>query len=158
MEEASAQSLTAQCVHAPVDGTVMRLEDVPDPLFASGAMGDGLAIDPTSDIICAPVTGVVIDAPSTRHSLLIRTDDGLEVLVHIGLDTIRMRGRAFTSSIAKYDKVTCGEELVKVDWQAITDDGHPTCVIVVLSNSDAFPDVKLTDAATVAVEDEIIRV
>jgi len=102
-------------VRAPVGGVVVALRDVPDDVFAGGLAGDGLAVDPTSEEVVAPIAGTVTQLHRGRHALAVRSDAGLEILVHVGLDTVKLDGRGFTALVEKGARVTAGQPLLRFD-------------------------------------------
>ena len=122
-------------VASPATGFVLPLDQVSDPVFASGVMGPGVGINPVSGVIVSPVSGEVIVAASTGHAFGIRTDDGIELLVHIGIDTVQMNGAGFTGAIAQGTMVRAGQTLVTADLDAIAAAGYPSTVILVVTNA-----------------------
>lgn len=102
-------------LYAPVTGTSIALENVPDPVFAEKMMGDGIAFIPESDTICAPCDGKVTMIANTLHAIGITAENGAEILIHIGLDTVNLNGKGFTSLVNVGDKIKIGTPLVKID-------------------------------------------
>ncbi len=105
----------SESVFRPAPGTALNLADVPDPVFASGAVGEGFAVDPTEGSFCSPVDGELILVAKTLHAFAVRTDAGAEVLVHIGLDTVKLKGEGFTAHRAKGDRVQQGDLVISCD-------------------------------------------
>lgn len=103
----------------PVAGKVIELAEVPDPAFSSGAMGIGFAIEPSGGAVVSPVAGTVVTVFPTRHAVGIEADNGLEILIHIGVDTVNLQGKGFTSKVKEGDKVVPGQTLVEVDWNSV---------------------------------------
>ncbi|MEL4358769.1 MULTISPECIES: beta-glucoside-specific PTS transporter subunit IIABC [unclassified Luteococcus] len=128
-------------LRSPVDGELIALADVPDRAFAAGAMGPGVGIEPSSGTILSPASGVVLVAMKSGHAYGLRTDDGAEVLVHVGVDTVTMGGDGFTPAVAKGDRVEAGQPLVEVDLTAIAHAGHPATVIMVVTNHTKLGEV-----------------
>jgi multiphosphoryl transfer protein len=106
-------------IMAPFDGWCSALEEVPDAAFAGKMLGDGLAIDPTSNTLLAPCGGEIITLPATGHAVSIRTAQGLDVLVHIGLDTVALKGRGFSARVKPGDQVSVGDELIAFDFDVV---------------------------------------
>jgi multiphosphoryl transfer protein len=106
-------------IMAPFDGWCSALEEVADPAFAGKMLGDGLAIDPTSNTLLAPCGGEIIVLPATGHAVSIRTPQGLDVLIHIGLDTVALKGRGFTARVKPGDRVSVGDELIAFDFDVV---------------------------------------
>lgn len=119
---------------APCAGTVVPLADVSDPVFASGAMGPGIAVEPSESVIVSPVSGTVAVAMKTGHAFGIKTDDGVDVLVHVGIDTVTMKGEGFHGALERGTRVEAGQPLVTADLDAIRAAGHPATVLVVVTN------------------------
>ena len=138
---------------APCAGTVVPLSEVADPVFAAQAMGPGVGIEPADGEIVAPCSGTVVVAMNTGHAFGIRTEEGLEVLVHVGIDTVTMKGQGFTGAVAQGARVQAGERLVTADLAAIRAAGHPATVILVVTNQAKFGDVTpITSSAVIAGE------
>lgn len=104
---------------APAPGTVMALADVPDPVFASGAVGEGFAVEPSEGSFVSPVDGELVLVAKTLHAFAVRTDAGAEILVHIGMDTVKLKGEGFTAHRAKGDRVQQGEVIITCDLAQI---------------------------------------
>ena len=120
-------------IYAPVQGNVIDITTVSDPVFAQKMMGDGFAVIPKSNEIVAPVSGKV--TMSQGHALGIKRSDGLEFLIHIGIDTVVLKGTPFTQHLKVGDNVVGGELLVTVDWQQIKDANLDPTVMVLITNS-----------------------
>jgi PTS system beta-glucosides-specific IIC component len=119
---------------APCAGSVVPLSEVNDPVFASGAMGPGIAVEPSEGIIASPVSGTIAVAMKTGHAFGIKTDDGAEVLVHVGIDTVTMQGAGFHNPLTRGTRVEAGQRLVTADLKTIREAGHPATVLVVVTN------------------------
>ena len=103
------------CVLAPVTGVAKSLSEAPDPVFAQGMLGPGMAVDPSGGVVYAPVTGTITAAMATGHAIGITSDDGMEVLIHVGVDTVEMRGDGFAVLVEKDAYVTAGTPLIVFD-------------------------------------------
>ncbi len=134
---------------APCAGTVVPLADVGDPVFASGAMGPGVAVEPSESIIVSPVSGTVAVAMKTGHAFGIKTDDGVEVLVHVGIDTVTMKGEGFQGALERGTRVEAGQPLVTADLDAIRAAGHPATVLVVVTNGPKDAPVEQLEGGSV---------
>lgn len=146
-------------VCAPVQGSLVPLAKVPDPAFAAGALGKGIGVEPADGRILAPVSGKIIAALGSGHAYGIRTDTGVEILVHIGVDTVSMKGEGFTPAVKKGDVVKAGELLASVDLAAIAAAGHPATIIVLVTNTAKLADVSpLADAGDVVAGEPILTV
>ena len=145
-------------VYSVADGQVVALEQVKDPVFAQKMMGDGFAVEPANGNIVSPVSGTVSSIFPTKHALGIVTEPGLEVLVHIGLDTVSLEGKPFTVHVAEGQKVAAGDLLVTADLDAIRAAGRETSTIVVFTNADAIQSVKLEQTGSLATNTIVAKV
>lgn len=117
---------------APVDGAYVPIETVPDPVFAQKMMGDGFAVAPASDVVVAPVSGEVTAMYPMGHAYGLRADDGVELIVHVGVDTVGAGGAGFAPEVEKGQRVVAGDALVRFDRASLAERGYDTSVIVVL--------------------------
>lgn len=145
-------------VYSVADGQVVALEQVKDPVFAQKMMGDGFAVEPANGNIVSPVSGTVSSIFPTKHALGIVTEAGLEVLVHIGLDTVSLEGKPFTVHVAEGQKVAAGDLLVTADLDAIRAAGRETSTVVVFTNGDAIKSVKLEKPGSLAAKTAVAKV
>ncbi|MFS9229325.1 PTS transporter subunit IIBC [Streptococcus mitis] len=145
-------------VYSVADGQVVALEQVKDPVFAQKMMGDGFAVEPANGNIVSPVSGTVSSIFPTKHALGIVTEPGLEVLVHIGLDTVSLEGKPFTVHVAEGQKVAAGDLLVTADLDAIRVAGRETSTVVVFTNGDAIKSVKLEKTGSLAAKTAVAKV
>ncbi|MCY7076621.1 PTS transporter subunit IIBC [Streptococcus oralis] len=145
-------------VYSVVDGQVIALEQVKDPVFAQKMMGDGFAVEPANGNIVSPVTGTVSSIFPTKHALGLVTESGLEVLVHIGLDTVSLEGKPFTVHVSEGQKVAAGDLLVTADLDAIRAAGRETSTVVVFTNGDAIKSVKLEQTGSLAAKTAVAKV
>lgn len=123
---------------APLSGPVLALNRVPDEVFASGAMGDGIAIDPLNDCLQAPCDGVIIHVARTGHALTLRADNGAEVLMHIGIDTVELNGEGFALLVKEGARVSQGQALVQFDLDRIARQCKSLVSLIILTNSERF--------------------
>ena len=145
-------------VYSVADGQVIALEQVKDPVFAQKMMGDGFAVEPANGNIVSPVTGTVSSIFPTKHALGLVTEAGLEVLVHIGLDTVSLEGKPFTVHVAEGQKVAAGDLLVTADLDAIRAAGRETSTVVVFTNAEAIKSVKLEQTGSLAAKTAVAKV
>ncbi|UOQ83470.1 PTS sugar transporter subunit IIA [Gracilibacillus salinarum] len=147
-------------VYAPVNGKVVPLEDVPDPVFAEKMMGEGVAIWPDHDLVVAPVNGTIIQLFPTKHAIGIQAENGAEILIHIGLETVGLKGEGFTSYVQEGDKVKVGEKLIGFDQSIIREQAASPIIPMIITNSAEMRDIKMKDGinqVTAGVE-EIIHI
>ncbi len=145
-------------VYSVADGQVIALEQVKDPVFAQKMMGDGFAVEPANGNIVSPVSGTVSSIFPTKHALGLVTESGLEVLVHIGLDTVSLEGKPFTVHVSEGQKVAAGDLLVTADLDAIRAAGRETSTVVVFTNGDAIKSVKLEQTGSLAAKTAVAKV
>ena len=145
-------------VYSVADGQVVALEQVKDPVFAQKMMGDGFAVEPANGNIVSPVSGTVSSIFPTKHALGLVTEAGLEVLVHIGLDTVSLEGKPFTVHVAEGQKVAAGDLLVTADLDAIRAAGRETSTVVVFTNGDVIKSVKLEQTGSLAAKTAVAKV
>jgi len=145
-------------VYSVADGEVIALEQVKDPVFSQKMMGDGFAVEPANGNIVSPVSGTVSSIFPTKHALGLVTEAGLEVLVHIGLDTVSLEGKPFTVHVTEGQKVVAGDLLVTADLDAIREAGRETSTIVVFTNADAIKSVNLEQTGSHAAKTVVAKV
>ena len=132
-------------VEAPVTGNVLDLTTINDPVFSSLAMGKGIAIQPDNDVVVAPFNGVVESLFPTGHAIGLKSDNGAEVLIHIGIDTVKLEGKHFKPLVSQGETVEVGQPLIEFDRKAIADEGFDTVIPVVVTNTNLAKDVLLED-------------
>ena len=145
-------------VLAPVSGVRVELGNVSDPVFSQGLMGVGVGIVPRSDVVYAPVAGTVAATTKTNHAISLTSDGGVDVLVHVGVDTVMLRGAGFSRFVEKGDHVEAGTALITFDRSAVAEHGLDSTVIVTVLNSDAYPSVELLATGPVAAGDVVMHV
>jgi PTS system beta-glucosides-specific IIC component len=143
---------------APVAGQAVALADVQDKVFASGAMGKGLGIIPADGRIYSPISGSIKAAMKTGHAFGIKSDDGVEVLVHIGIDTVQLQGRGFESAVTRGQQVRAGDLLAVVDLGLVTEAGYDTTTLVMVTNTAQLGSVDPVAGGTLAQGDTAITV
>src|SRR6516225_4137359 len=143
-------------VAAPLSGIVVPLESVPDPVFAQKIVGDGVSIDPTSSELLAPVAGEIVQLHGAHHALTLRTDGGLEVLVHIGIDTVLLRGEGFTPLVALGQRVARGQPLIRFDLDALACRAKSVLTEVVIANMEAVAGIERSEGP-IAAGDTLMR-
>ena len=141
-EAAPAFEVPAGTVGSPVKGTIVAMEKIPDETFATGVLGKGVGVQPETGVVCAPFTGTVTQVAETGHALGLESADGLELLIHVGVDTVDMNGKGFTPKVKVGDAVYPGQELLAFDRAEIKKAGHPDIVVVMLTNADEFSTVE----------------
>ena len=125
-------------LYAPLTGECMPIDKVPDPVFADKILGDGVAVLPTDGTVVAPCDGEITNVAETLHAYGIQTPDGLELLIHVGLNTVELKGEGFKPLVKVGDKVKMGTPLCKVDLEFIKGKGYPLYTPLLITNSGTF--------------------
>lgn len=134
--------MSEQIIDSPLAGTVVALEETPDAVFASGAMGKGVAIEPSVGEVVAPADGVIRLLFPTNHAIGLATDDGAELLIHVGMDTVELDGKGFTAHVVQGSKVKKGQLLLSFDIEAIKEAGYPVTTPIIVTNSAYYETVE----------------
>jgi len=140
--EIPAEAATDFSVTAPIQGRALPLSEVEDQTFASGMLGPGMAIDPAGGPVVSPIDGEILVAFPTGHAYGLRSASGVELLIHVGMDTVQLEGKHFAPKVKAGDKVRRGTPLVEVDWDAVKAAGYKTVTPIVVSNATAFGGVE----------------
>ena len=128
--------------YAPVSGRVIRMTDVPDKIFSTEVLGKGCALWPDGDVIYAPANGWV--GTAMGHAVTIKSDGGAEVLIHVGVNTVNLKGKGFTNLVFDGERVVAGQPIIVMDRKVISEAGYQDCVVFAVSNSADLADVELT--------------
>lgn len=156
--EAPAAAATTTVVNAPVAGHVISLDETGDPVFASRALGEGVGIQPADSTVVAPVSGVLQTVAETGHAFGIKTDDGVEVLVHVGIDTVKMNGEGFDVKVKANEHVNAGDNLVVVDFDKLKEAGYSTTTLMTVLNTVAFASVTPKTGVDVKAGESVIDI
>lgn len=151
-------SVKDETVKSPVTGQVVVLADVEDKVFSSGAMGKGIAVEPAIGEITAPADAEVKILFPTKHAIGLVTEDGTELLIHIGMNTVELEGNHFTAYINQGDKVKAGQKLISFDTEAIRAEGYSLLTPVIVTNSSDYSDIQTTHSKEVTAKDDLIEV
>ena len=137
-------------VFTPMDGEYVNIEDIPDPVFAQKMMGEGFGISPSSGEVVAPIAGTVDNVFPTKHAIGLKADNGLEVLVHIGLDTVQLNGEGFETFVESGQRVEVGDTLLKFDVDYIKENAKSIISPVIITNSDQAETIKVHASETMS--------
>ncbi|ONH63352.1 PTS system beta-glucoside-specific EIIBCA component [Streptococcus parauberis] len=151
-------ALSDTLITAPISGQVIELSQVADPVFASESLGKGFAIQPNAELVVAPFDGQVITVLPTKHAIGLLSDSGLELLIHIGLDTVNLNGQFFESYVKEGDKVAKGQKLISFEKMAIENAGYQTEIPIVVTNTANFVDFKLMANGTIETMEPVLKV
>lgn len=130
-------------LYLPLDGRLIPLEQVPDETFASGVLGQGFAVEPTSNKVYAPFDGTIASIADSKHAIGLESADGMQVLIHVGIDTVDMNGKGFILHCKEDDTVKCGQLLMEFDTKAIRSAGHPATTVVLVTNAEDFQQITM---------------
>lgn len=142
---------------APLAGTAVALSEIPDPIFSAGKLGQGVGIVPSGDTVVAPAAGTILTVAKSGHAVGIRLDNGVELLVHIGIDTVQMNGEGFDVHVERKQHVEPGDKLITFNKKLIEEHGYNPITPVLVTNSAKFASVEGLPAASVAIDTPIIR-
>lgn len=145
-------------VAAPAKGKVLKMNEIPDPVFSEGVLGVCCGIEPVEGNIYAPVDGKVTQVADSHHALGFAGPGEIEILIHVGVDTVEMNGDGFSPRVQVGDKVQKGQLVLTMDLQKIQDAGHPSTVITVITNSDDFAGVELACSGEAEPGSELLKV
>ncbi|HBS6362252.1 TPA: PTS glucose transporter subunit IIA [Klebsiella pneumoniae] len=149
---------SANDILAPMSGSVIALEQVPDSTFASGLLGKGVAIIPAVGQVIAPFPGEVASLFQTKHAIGLQSDSGIELLIHVGIDTVKLDGVPFTAHVKEGDRVQAGDLLIEFDRQAILDAGYDLVTPIIISNSDDYREIDTVASSTVEAGQPLLSV
>lgn len=135
-------------IYATQSGKSVSITNVPDPVFSEKMLGDGIAIIPDDNEVLSPVNGTIIDVTDTLHAYCITTDDGLDILVHIGINTVELKGEGFKSFVKVNDKVNVGDRLASVDLEFIKSKGYETYTPIIITNCNELKEIKGVETDT----------
>lgn len=136
-------------VKTPISGKYVAIENIPDPVFAQKMMGEGFGIEPTEGIVVSPIKGEIVNVFPTKHAIGIKADNGLEVLIHVGLETVTMNGEGFETKVAVGDKVEVGEALLNFDIALIQEKASSIISPVIITNSDIISNFEINNVTDV---------
>lgn len=157
-EAAPAPVVWPVAVAAVTKGKVLKMDEVPDPVFSQGILGQCCGIDPVEGQVYAPVDGEVSQIADSKHAIGFTAPGGVEVLIHVGVDTVDMNGDGFAPKIKVGDKVNKGQLVLTMDMDKIAAAGHPSTVIIVITNSDDFASVALVGAGDIEVGADLFKI
>lgn len=131
-------------IFATQNGKAVPITEVPDPVFSDKILGDGVAVLPTSSTVVSPAAGKVINVADTYHAYGIETADGLELLIHVGINTVEMKGKGFDNHVQVGDKVEVGTPLCDVDWNMVKEAGYESWTPILVTNMEAVKNLSVT--------------
>ena len=144
-------------IYAPLNGKAVPITEVPDPTFAEGMLGDGIAIIPSDGKVYSPVDGVVETMFDTGHACALKSNTGVEILIHVGLETVALEGKPFTVHVQNGQKVSKGDLMIEVDLEAVKAAGLPTITPMLICNTDDYTTFNTTTGKAVTNADVVIE-
>ncbi|ANF97251.1 glucose PTS transporter subunit IIA [Paenibacillus bovis] len=157
-EQMVHKQISRQIAYSPINGQIVPLTGVPDPAFASEAMGKGIAIEPATGRVVAPFNGTITVAFKKKHALAIVSDHGAEILIHVGIDTVKLEGQPFTLHVQEGDTVTAGQLLLEMDLEQIRAAGCATVTPIIVTNTFDYEDVLPLQQGQVSEQDELLHI
>jgi PTS system beta-glucosides-specific IIC component len=145
-------------VSSPMNGILIPLSDVNDPIFSQEMMGKGIAIKSEENTVHSPIKGTISMVTPTKHAIGITSDDGIEILIHIGLDTVKLNGEGYELLVQENDKVDVGIPLINFDNATITKQGFDIITPLIITNSDEFSDIIPTKKSNVVEKESILTI
>lgn len=136
-------------IYAPLTGEYINIENIPDPVFAQKMIGEGFGINPTEGEVVSPIEGKVDNVFPTKHAIGLKADNGLEILVHIGLDTVQLDGQGFEILVSSGDTVQVGDPLLKFDLEYIRNNAKDVISPIIITNSDQTESIHVNDVKAV---------
>lgn len=154
----TSDAVNSETVVSPMVGTAVSLSEVPDEMFSAEILGKGVAIQPTEGIVVAPISGTVTATFDSQHAVGITSDNGVELLIHVGIDTVQLNGEGYRYAIEKDQRIEAGDTLIEFDLEAIAAKGYATITPVVVTNSNDYGDIISVNQTELSLGDKIIQV
>ncbi|MEF9990870.1 MAG: PTS glucose transporter subunit IIA [Romboutsia sp.] len=158
LKEKFVKKEEAMMIGSPIEGEAVSINEVNDPTFASEMLGKGVAIKPAKGRVVAPVSGEITIVFETKHAISIVSETGVEILIHIGLDTVKLKGEYFTTHVKVGDKVEVGDLLLEFDVEKIKEAGYDTITPMVVCNSAEFGNVAAINIGSVKELDTVVEI
>jgi len=143
---------------SPIAGDIVNIEDVPDKVFSQKFLGDGVAINPSSNIVTSPINGTITQLFSTKHAICIKGKNGVEVLIHIGIDTVKLKGKGFTSFVKKGDKVKTGNKIMELDLDFIKNHAKSIITPILIMNTNSINGFNIMTKGKINNKENLLKV
>jgi len=143
---------------SPANGKLIHLDKVSDPVFSQKLMGDGFAVTPTDNDIVAPIGGIIGTVFPTKHALMITSDHGLEIMLHLGIDTVELKGAPFETFVEENDTVKAGQKLATMDLKQVAASKKDTSIMTIITNSDAVKDMGEFEEKDIQAGDKVLDI
>jgi len=145
-------------IKTPITGKIVKIEDVPDKVFSGKLVGDGIAILPDDEFVYSPFDGEIVQIAPQKYALGLRNKENVELLIHLGIDTVNLKGEGFEVYIERNQKVKTGDKLIKADWQYISKNSKSTISPIVITNMEVVKEIIITEAEYVHAGDNIFTI
>ncbi len=145
-------------IKAPFDGEIIQLEQVPDKVFAQKMVGDGVAINPRDEWVTSPVEGKIVQIFPTCHALGIKTNEGIEVLIHLGIETVKLKGKGFTPLVEKGQAVCIGDRLMRVDWDYIRQNAESAISPIIITNGNKVREMQVLQYGAITAGQDLLMI
>jgi sugar PTS system EIIA component len=145
-------------IKAPLSGEINALSDVPDPVFAEKMMGDGFAITPTEGKVVSPIDGEIVQVFHTKHAVGIRSNEGVEILIHVGLETVKLNGEGFDAHVTEGQKVNAGDHLLTFNLDYIKENAKSTITPVIFTNGDVLEKIEIKGTGSIQAGTDVASV
>lgn len=157
-EEKIIEETEMGCIYAPIEGDVIPLSEIPDDVFSEGMMGKGCGIKPARGEVYAPFDGEIILVTNTKHAIALKSCDGIELLIHVGMDTVNMNGKGFEPLVKEGDKVKCGQFIMTFSISDIEKAGYMTTTAIIVTNSDQYRDIEVLEQGHRRKSEKLIKI
>lgn len=146
-----------KCVYMPITGKVISLSEIKDGVFSEGILGKGVGIIPEEGIVYAPFDGEVILIADTKHAIGLKSTQGVELIIHVGMDTVEMKGKGFSQQVKVGDSIKCGQQIMTFSLEEIRKSGYATTTAVIVTNSDQFKTIEVLLEGDQEKQKELLR-
>lgn len=157
-ENAETSVFTSGTIRSPFTGQVLPLSDVSDPVFAQELMGKGIAFEPTDGEVLSPINGTVVMLFDTYHAIGLKSDEGIEILIHVGMDTVELKGKGFAPCVKTGDRVSIGDCLIEVDLAFVQETGYSIITPMVITNTNEYTTIEPMTVGHVTAGDDVLVV
>lgn len=145
-------------IKSPISGKIVKIEDVPDKVFSGKLVGDGVALLPEDGFVYSPFDGEIVQIAPQKYALGLRNKQNVEILIHLGIDTVNLKGEGFEVYVSKSQKVKTGDKLIKADWPFISKNVKSTISPIVITNMEVVKEIKITEAEYVNAGDDLFTI
>lgn len=145
-------------IYAPMEGEVIPLKEINDGVFSEEMLGKGCGIKPTNGKLYAPFDGEIVLIIETKHAIALKSSDGIELLIHVGMDTVKMNGKGFNPLVKAGDKIKCGQSLMTFSISDIEKAGYVTTTAIVVTNSEQYRDIEVLAQGHRKKSEKLIRI